>query len=129
MASLNKIWRSRHLPRGTKVEVFKRLVVPSLLYGCEAWTLTSRLKARLNSFGTANLRRILGYKWFDFISNERVLQLTSMKYISDMVTERQMSMFGHVARLSPDDPVHRIISCPNLLELRRPGRPHLTWLR
>ena len=47
-----------------------------------------------------------------------------------MVTERQMSMFGHVARLSSDDPAHRIISCPNPPEWRRrPGRPHLTWLR
>ena len=130
MGSLKRVWRSRHLPRRTKVEVFKRLVLPSLLYGCETWTLTAKLKARLDSFGTANLRRILGYRWFDFVSNERVLRMTSMSKISDMVTERQMSMFGHAARLSRDDPVHRIISCPDPPEWRRkPGRPHLTWLR
>ena len=130
VGSLKRVWRSRHLSRKTKVEVFKRLVLPSLLYGCESWTLTAKLRARLDSFGTANLRMILGYKWFDFVSNNRVLQMTSMSKISDMVTERQMSMFGHVARLSREDPVHRIISCSNPSGLkRRPGRPHRTWLR
>ena len=56
--------------------------------------------------------------------------MTSMKTISGMVAERQLSMFGHVARLSRGDPVHRIISCSDPSGWkRRPGRPHRTWLR
>ena len=130
VGSLKRVWRSRYLSRRTKVEVFKRLVLPSLLYGCESWTLTAKLRARLDSFGTINLRRILGYKWFDFVPNKSVLQMTSMKTISGMVAERQLSMFGHVARLSRGDPVHRIISCSDPSGWkRRPGRPHRTWLR
>ena len=92
VGSLKRVWRSRYLSRRTKVEVFKRLVLPSLLYGCETWTLTAKLRARLDSFGTINLRRILGYKWFDFVPNKSVLQMTSMKTISGMVAERQLSM-------------------------------------
>ena len=56
--------------------------------------------------------------------------MTSILNISDIVTERQMSMFGHAARLSRNDPVYRIISCLDSPEQRRkPGRPLLTWLR
>ena len=90
MSSLGgRIWRSRHLSRRTKVEVFKRLVLPVLLYGCEAWTLTKKLRARLDAFGTINLRRILGYKWDDFISNTQVLQESSMINITEIILERQ----------------------------------------
>ena len=57
-------------------------------------------------------------------------QMTSMKKISGMVAERQLSMFGHVARLSTEDPVRRVISCSDPSGWkRRPGRPHRTWLR
>ena len=62
VGSLKRVWRSRNLSRRSKVEVFKRLVLPSLLYGCESWTLNAKLRACLDSFGTANLRIILGYK-------------------------------------------------------------------
>ena len=55
------------------------------------------MKRRLDSFGTSSLRRILGYRWTDFVSNDRLLEETSMKKISELIFERQMSMFGHVA--------------------------------
>ena len=125
-----RVWRSKYLSRGTKVEVFKRLVLPVLLYGCEAWTLTDDLRRRLDSFGTSSLRRILGYRWYDFVSNDRLLEETSMKNISQLIFERQMSMFGHVARFPPNDPAHRILSCGNPLGWKRGrGRPPKTWLK
>ena len=125
-----RVWRSRHLSRMTKVEVFKRLVLPVLLYGCETWTLTEKLRARLDAFGTINLRRILGYKWNDFIPNKQVLQESSMINISKLVLERQKSMFGHVARFPNGDPAHQILSCGNPpLWKRGRGRPPHTWLK
>ena len=111
-----RVWHLKYLSRRTKVEVFKRLVLPVLLYGCEAWTLTDDLKRRLDSFGTSSLRRILGYRWCDFMYNDRLLEETSMKNISELIFELQMSMFGHVATLSFDDPAHRILSCANPVE-------------
>ena len=64
----------RYLYERTKVRVFRFLVLPVLLYGFETWTLTRDLRWRLNSFGTRSLRRILGYLWSDFVSNERLLR-------------------------------------------------------
>ena len=119
-----RVCHSKYLSRGTKVEVFKRLVLPVLLYGCETWTLKEALKRRLDSFGTSSLRKILGYRWYEFMSNDRLLEETSMKNISELVFERRMSMFGHAARLSPNDPAHRILSCGNPPGWKRGrGRP------
>ena len=68
------VWRCWYLCRRTKVRVFRSLVLPVLLYGCEAWNLTRDLRWRLNSFGIRSLRRILGCHWSDFVSNVRLLR-------------------------------------------------------
>ncbi|KAG0729698.1 Retrovirus-related Pol polyprotein from type-1 retrotransposable element R2 [Chionoecetes opilio] len=44
------IWRCRYLCRRTKIRIFKSLVIPVLLYGCETWTLNNDLKRRINAF-------------------------------------------------------------------------------
>ncbi|KAG2462415.1 RASF8 protein, partial [Polypterus senegalus] len=61
------MWRSRYLYKRTKVQVFRVLVLPVLLCGCETWTLSSDLRRRLHSFSTVSHRRVLGYRWFDFV--------------------------------------------------------------
>ena len=68
-------WHCRYLCRRTKVLVFRSLVRPVLLYGCETWTLTRDLRWRFNSFGTRSLWRIIGYHWSDFVSNKRLQRL------------------------------------------------------
>jgi hypothetical protein len=131
MDSLDKgVWRSRYLCKRTKVRVFRSLVLPVLLYGCETWTVTGDLGRRLNSFGTISLRRILGYRWFDFMSNERVLHEAGMRSVTCIIRERQLRSFGHVARFPEADPAHQIISSRDPVGWRRPpGRPRTTWLR
>ena len=131
MDSLNKsIWRCRYLCRRTKIRVFKSLVLPVLLYGCEAWTLSSDLERRLNAFGTKCLRRIMGYRWDNFVPNERLLHETESRPVISIVLERQLRLYGHVARLPDVDPTHRVLSVRDNPEWRRPaGRPRDSWLR
>lgn len=131
MESLNNsVWRCRNLSRRIKVRVFETLVLPVLFYGAETWTLVSRTSARINSFLTKSLRRILGYRWDDFVSNHRVLQEANLRLGTCMIRERQMRLFGHVARFPAADPVHGVLSSRVPPEWRRPrGRPRRTWLR
>ena len=53
-----------------------------------------------------------------------------MTNISKLVFERQMSMFGHVARFPSEDHARRILSCSNPQTWNR-GRvgPPAMWLR
>ena len=104
-------------------------MLPVLLYGCETWTLTKDLRRRLNSFGTRSLRRILGYRWSDFVSNERLLRETQMRFVTCIVRERQLRLYGYVARFPNADPALHILSARESREWRRPmGRPHSSWL-
>ena len=68
MNSLEKaVWRSRYLSRKTKVRIFGSLVMPVLLYSCEAWTLTGGLKRRLSTFVCNSLRKIFRIRWQDHV--------------------------------------------------------------
>ena len=72
-------------------------------YSCETWTLTGELRRRMNSFGTMSLRRILGYRWHDYISNDLVLREAGLRQVTCIVRERQLRLYGHVARLPAED--------------------------
>ena len=101
-----------------------------LLYGCETWTLTRDLRQRLNSFGTRSLRRILSYRWSDFVSNEQLLRETQKRFVTCIVHERQLLLSGHVARFPDADHAHQIVSAREPREWRRPmGRPRASWLQ
>ena len=105
-------------------------MLPVLLYGCETWTLTMDLRWRLNSFGTRSLRRILGYRWSDFVSNERLLRKTQMRFVTCIVRECQLRLYGHVARFPDADPAHQILSAREPREWRRQiCRPRASWLQ
>ena len=105
-------------------------MLPVLIYRCETWTLTRDLRWRLNSFGTRSLRRILGYRWSDFVSNERLLRETLMRFVTCIVREHQLRLYGHVARFLYADPAHQILSARESREWRRPiGRPRASWLQ
>ena len=104
------------------------MVIPVLLYGCETWTLTRDLRRTLNSFGTRSLRRIHGYRWSDFVSNERLLRETQMRFVTCIVRERQLRLYGHVAHFPDTDPAYQILSAREPHEWRRPmGRPRASW--
>ena len=63
-------WRCRYLCRQTKIRIFKSLVIPVLLYGCETWTLNTDMNWRIDIFGTRCLRKIMGYGILNFVQSQ-----------------------------------------------------------
>jgi hypothetical protein len=51
---------SRLLSRNVKVKIYKTIILPVFLYGCENWSLTLREEHRLRVFENMVLRRIFG---------------------------------------------------------------------
>jgi hypothetical protein len=45
-----------------KIRIYKRIILPVVLYGCETWSLTLREEHRLRVFENRVLRRIFGPK-------------------------------------------------------------------
>ena len=80
------------------------------------------VRQRLNSFGTGSLQGILSYHWSDFVSNERLLRKTQIRFVTCIVRERQLRLYGHVARFPDADPAHQILS-PDAHQPRVRRRP------
>jgi hypothetical protein len=54
---------SSHLPsKNLKIRLYKRIILPVVLYGCETWSLTLWEEHRLRVFKNRVLRRIFGPK-------------------------------------------------------------------
>ena len=106
------------------------MVIPVLLYGCETWTLNKDLKRQIDVFGTRCLRWIMGYRWYDFVSLQRLFRETDSRPITSMVRQRQLRLYGYVARYPEADLAYRVVSVRDNPTWRRPrGRPQISWLR
>ncbi|KAI8519235.1 hypothetical protein Bbelb_024920 [Branchiostoma belcheri] len=99
MASLSHIWSNGRISTDTKLRLYNSLVLSVLLYGAEAWTLTE--ERHMDTFDQKCLRRILGYRWYDFVSNSTVRQRTGQPPVSYKIRQARLRLFGHVARADP----------------------------
>jgi hypothetical protein len=54
---------SRLLSRNVKLKIYKTIILPVVLYGCETWSLTLGEEHRLRVSEYRVLRRIFGPKW------------------------------------------------------------------
>ena len=78
----------------------------SCCYSCETWTLTGELRGRLHSFGTISLRWIIGYRWYDYGSNDLVLREPGLGQVTCIIRDNRLRLYGHVARFPAEDPAH-----------------------
>ena len=59
------IWNllsSSLLSRDLKIKIYRTIILPVALYGCETWSLTLREERRLRVFEKRVLRRVFGSK-------------------------------------------------------------------
>jgi len=56
-------------------------------------------------------RQITKIRWQGHIRNSEVTARTGLGQVSDLITRRRNSVFGHIARLSKDTPAHQALRC------------------
>ncbi|BHF73883.1 hypothetical protein SprV_0401696700 [Sparganum proliferum] len=70
------VWNRHGLQLSTKLKMYKALILPTLLYGAETWTVYTKQARRLNHFHLSCLRRILRVNWQDRIPDTDALERT-----------------------------------------------------
>jgi hypothetical protein len=60
--SVQSLLSSRLLSKNLKIRLYKTIILPVVLYGCETWSLTLKEEHRLRVFENRVLRRIFGPK-------------------------------------------------------------------
>ena len=67
---LRNVWKSRVIDKTTKIRLFNTNVKSVLLYGAETWRMNKTTLKRIQTFVNQCLRKILGIKWMDKVSNK-----------------------------------------------------------
>jgi hypothetical protein len=86
------------------IKIYKTVILPVVLYGCETWSLTLREEYRLRIFENRVLRRIFGPireeagSWRKF-HNDEFHVLYSSPNIVRVIKLRRMRWAVHVARM------------------------------
>jgi sorting nexin-29 len=94
--SVQSLLSSCLLSRNVKVKIYKNIIVPAVLYGCETWSLTLRKEHRLRVFENSVLRRIFGPKKDEVtgewrkLHNEKLHILYSSPNIIRQIKSRRM---------------------------------------
>ena len=104
---LKRVWQSQSLRLSTKIQVYRAVVVPTLLYDADmsspsemqTWVLHRKQIRLLERFHQRCLRSILGTKWQDHVSNEEVLKRASLPSIESNLLQVQLRWAGHVTRM------------------------------
>jgi hypothetical protein len=99
--SVQNLLSSRHIKK-LKIKIYKTVILPVMLYGCETWSLTLREEHRLRIFENRVLRKILGTEteedgsWRK-LHNDELHGLYSSQNIVRVIKSRRMRWAGHVA--------------------------------
>jgi len=98
--SVQNLLSSSLLTKKLKIKIYRTIILPVVLYGCETWSLSLREERRLRV-----LRRLFGPKRDEVtgewrkLHNEELSDLYSLPNIVRVVKSRRMRWAGHVARM------------------------------
>lgn len=116
-----RVFENRDLLAKTKILVYKAVMLPTLLYGSEAWTTYSWHLKALEAYHQRCLRKILRISWEDRRTNTSVLKEAGIPTITATIAQHQLRWTGHVVRM-PDFRLPKQVLYSQLAEGKRaPG--------
>ena len=97
MTNLDSILKSRDSTLPTKVHLFKAVVFPVVMYGCESWTIKKAECLRIEAFELWCWRRLLRIPWTARRSNQSILKEVSPEYLLEgLMLKLELQYFGHL---------------------------------
>ena len=113
--SIEKILSSHLLSKKLKLNTYKTVILPVVLYGCETWSLTLREENRSKVFENEVLRKIFGAKKDEITGEWRKLHnadlhaFYSSQNIIRSLKSRRLRWAGHVARMDESRNAYRVL--------------------
>ena len=132
MTQLNTIWKNKKVSTKSKIRLLRAIILSVAFYGCQSWTLTKELEARIKSFEFKCYRRLLRIPYTEHKSNEEVknrieLEVGKVVNLLEVVRKRKLQWFGHVVRQGADSLAKTILE--GMVDGKRNrGRPEKSWM-
>ena len=110
--------------------LMRAIVLVTLLYACESWTVSQKDEQRLRSFEMKTYRRLLGIYWKEKKTNECVLQEVrricgqELEGFVEIVKKQKLKLYGHEMRRGG---LLKTVIEGSMEGRRRRGRPQKSW--
>ena len=102
------------LSKNLKIKIYRTIILPVVLYGCETWSLTLREERKLRVFENIVLRifaprgdEVTG-EWRR-LQNEELNDLYSSPNTVRVIKSRRMGWAGHVTLMGEERGVYRVL--------------------
>ena len=127
MTNLDSVLKSRDITLLTKVHIVKSMIFPTVMYGCESWTIEwSGLKNWC--FWTVGLdKRSLRVPWTARRSNQSILKEINPEYsLEALMLKLKLQYFDHL--MQRIDSLEKILMLGKIEGRRRRGQQRRRWL-
>ena len=98
------IFRSKQLSVAINREVYRAMVLSTLMYGAETWTVKADSVRRMRGFHNRYVRSMLGVsrlqQWKERITSRELVEAIGMtESMAEILRRHRLSWLGHVARM------------------------------
>jgi hypothetical protein len=101
---------SSSAPEALKVGLFRAIVEPIMLYGCESWVVPQNQADHIEGAHRALLRTAINIRWPDVIRNADLYTRTGVLPRSISMREKRLIQFGKAVREEPlQQPISRVL--------------------
>ena len=119
----SKVLQHSGVTLATKLKVYRAVVLTSLLYGCETWTLYRKHMKQLEQFHQRSLRSIMRIRWQERVTNQEVLDKANLTSIEATILRSQLRWSGHVIRMNSQRIPRQVFYGELASGTRKQGRP------
>ena len=121
------LWNNHHVSLRVKGKIYRAVVISTLLYGAESWTVYRRHMKKLHAFMMRHLRSVMKITWKDKVPNKVILQQTGLPSMEDLLIRKNLRWTGHVMRMPQDRLPKQVLFSQLPSGHRRRGRPRLRY--
>ena len=124
MINLHSILKSRDITLPTKVHLFKAMIFPVVMYGCESWTIKKAEHWRIDAFELWYWRRLLRVPWTARRFNQSILkEISPGCSMEGLMLKLKLQNFGHL--MWRVDSLERTLILGGIGGSRRRGRQRM----
>ena len=125
ITSLDSILKSRDITFPTMVHLFKAMVFPVVMYGCESWTI-KKAERRIDAFELWCWRRLLRVPGTARRSNQSILKISPESSLEALMLNLRIQYFSHL--MWKADSLEKTLMLGKIEGRRRRGWQRMRWL-
>jgi hypothetical protein len=122
-----RLWNNHHVSIRVKCKIYRAIVLSTLLYGAESWTLYRSQVKKLHAFMMRHLRSIMKVTWKDKVTNKVILERADLPSMEDLLIRKALRWTGHIIRMPFERLPKQILFSQLPAGERKIGRPRLRY--